>query len=134
VRVKGEDVRKGRKGIFCGYIRDSKAYKVWVISKSDYEFTADVTWDERNLQPLLEAARILEQGENPDFHTNPKPGPSGEGEDVSTAVSAERQTLGPNEDTASISTEVSAMTDFDTWSEIAMTRIGNFCLSVTRVI
>jgi hypothetical protein len=127
-------VRKGRKGIFCGYVKDSNTYKIWVISTSDYEFTADGTWDEHNLQPLLQAARTLEQGENPDFNTTPKPGPSGEGEEVSTAVSAERHTLGSNENTASISTEVSAMTDFDTWSEIAMTRIGNFCLSVTRVI
>ena len=87
-----------------------------------------------NLQPLLQAARTLEQGENPDFNTTPKPGPSGEGEEVSTAVSAERHTLGLNENTASTSTEVLAITDFDTWSEIAMTRIGNFCLSVTRVI
>ena len=101
---------------------------------SDYVFTADVTWDERNLQPLIEAARILELGENPDFPTTPTPGPSGEGEKVSTAVSAEKQTLGSDVNTASVSTEVLPMTDFDTWSEIAMTRIGNFCLSVKRVI
>ena len=118
---------------FCGYVKDSKAYKIWVISASDYEFTADVTWDEHNLQPLLQAARTLEEGENPDFNTTPKPGPSGEGEEVSTAVSAERHTLGSNVNTSSISTEVFASTDFDEWTETAMTRIGNFCISDKRV-
>ena len=46
VRIKGEDVRKGRKGIFCGYVKNSNSYKIWVISTSDYEFKTDVTWDE----------------------------------------------------------------------------------------
>ena len=133
VRIKGEDVRKGRKGIFCGYVKDSKVYKIWVISASDYEFTADVTWDEQNLQPLLQAARTLEQGENPDFNTTPKPGPSGDGEKVSTAVSAERHTLGSNENTSSLSTEDFTITDFDEWTETAMTRIGNFCISDKRI-
>ena len=70
VRIKGEDVRKGRKGIFCGYVKDSTAYKIWVISASDYEFTADVTWDEQNLQPLLETA-AASSSEN--FGTKGKP-------------------------------------------------------------
>ena len=43
-RVKGQEVRKGRKGIFCGYVPDSDAYKVWVLSESDYVTTGDVPW------------------------------------------------------------------------------------------
>jgi len=55
-RVKGQDVRKGRKGIFCGYAPDSNVYKVWVLSISDYVTTGDVSWDEKQLKPLIERA------------------------------------------------------------------------------
>ena len=62
-RIKGRDVRKGRKGIFCGYVPRSDAYKVWIISESKYDFTGDVTWNENELQPLIQQANILETGE-----------------------------------------------------------------------
>ena len=35
-RIKGQDIRKGRKGIFYGNVPNSDAYKVWVLSESDY--------------------------------------------------------------------------------------------------
>ena len=66
--MKGQDVRKGRKGIFCGYVPDSNDYKVWVLSISDYVTTGDVTWDEKQLKPLIEQAIILEPGEKPQIN------------------------------------------------------------------
>ena len=68
--IEGKDIRKGRKGIFCGYVPNSDAYKVWVLSESDYVTAGDVTWDEKALQPLIKQAIINEIGEIDDF-SNP---------------------------------------------------------------
>ena len=147
-RIKGQDVRKGRKGIFCGYVPNSDAYKVWVLSESDYVSTGDVTWDEKQLAPLIKQALINEIGEK-DIFSNPD-------KTNSLASSQDREAsphMGPvveppsPESMSNVSKEGGAgmstgegcsvnddIFDWDGWLEVAMQRIGHFITSETRLI
>ena len=141
-RVKGQEVRKGRKGIFCGYTPDSNAYKVWVLSISDYVTTGDVTWDEKQLKPLIEQAIILEQGENSHQSNNNEPISSSQGQMESgrqaTEPSATAESIGesPVRDTVHCAESDAPVNDepidWEEWMERAMSRIGHFLASGTR--
>jgi hypothetical protein len=144
-RVKGRDVRKGRKAIFCGYVPNSHNYKVWIISESKYEYTKDVTWDEKNLQPLIRQAILLEEGEEraqergsarsdatSSTETPPQPDPVGtpsvsSQKSVATPVSKEG---GANALAGQRQSEDEE--NMDQWLVTAMERIGNFLASATR--
>ena len=144
-RIKGQDVRKGRKGIFCGYVPNSDAYKVWVLSLSDYVTTADVTWDEKELQPLIKQATINELRENSDMNH-----PNSNTDSASFQDREEPSHMGPvtgphNPDLkasvpikggADISTSeectVTDEFDWETWLSVAMVRLGHFLASGTR--
>ena len=142
-RVKGQDVRKGRKGIFCGYVPDSNAYKVWVLSISDYVTTGDVTWDEKQLKPLIEQATILESGGNPQISNPNQSSISSQGEVGSEQPALD--TLAHGKDLRELKeggavqySELDTLeddpTEWDTWMEVAMSRIGHFIISEKRVI
>jgi hypothetical protein len=141
--VKGQDVRKGRKGIFCGYVPDSNAYKVWVLSISDYVTTGDVTWDEKQLKPLIEQATILESGEkpqiiNPNQSSISSQGEVGSEQQASDTPAHEKDLRELKEGGAVQYSELDTLegdpTDWDSWMEVAMSRIGHFIISEKRVI
>jgi hypothetical protein len=118
---------------------------VWIISESKYEYTKDVTWDEKNLQPLIRQAILLEEGEEraqergsarsdatSSTETPPQPDPVG-----TPSVSSQKLVATP------VSKEGGANAlagqrqseddeNMEEWLVTAMERIGNFLASATR--
>jgi len=136
-RIKGRDVRKGRKGIFCGYVPRSDAYKVWIISESKYDFTGDVTWNEKELQPLIQQANILETGEG--IVNSSLPQSTQKTEETSTPLcsSDREQATSTNNEEGGAKIDHSGdandqtQDDWDAWLDAALINLGNFLVSET---
>jgi hypothetical protein len=112
---------------------------------SDYVTTADVTWDEKELQPLIKQATINELRENSEMNH-----PNSNNDKASFQDREEPSHMGPvtgphNPDLkASVPIEGGADTstseectvtdefDWETWLSVAMVRLGHFLASGTR--
>jgi hypothetical protein len=68
-----------------------------VLSISDYVTTGDVTWDEKQLKPLIEQAIILESGETPQIINSNKSLNSSQGEVGSEQPALDTPTHGKDE-------------------------------------
>ena len=110
---------------------------------SDYFTTGDVTWDEKQLKPLIEQATILESGEKPQINNPNHPSNSSQGEVGSEQPALDIPTHGKDErelkergavQYSELDTLEDDPTEWDTWMEVAMSRIGHFIISEKRVI
>jgi hypothetical protein len=115
----------------------SDAYKVWIISESKYDFTGDVTWNEKELQPLIQQANKLETGEG--IVNSSLPQSTQKTEETSTPLcsSDREQATSTNNEEGGAKIDHSGdandqtQDDWDAWLDTALINLGNFLVSET---